>query len=82
MDCERGREMNEEQYPVITEKLLLSLRLAVQWRDLKQFCKERTSCSGCPYNDSKVCAVFTSDMIFEKIAFAAEDYLIENGLML
>lgn len=73
--------MDSKEYPRISEKMLLALRLAVQWHDLKQFCKERTSCEGCPYNGSKVCTVFTSDAVFEKIAFAAEDYLAENGLM-
>lgn len=72
----------------MTDKTILALRLAIKWKNLKLFCRDRTSCNGCPYaitttNGSVkryMCSTATDETILFKIADVAQEELIKEGI--
>ena len=62
------------------EKVILALRLATEWKAFKIFCKERTTCKGCPYCVNHICSVTCTEKILFKIADVAQEYLEKNNL--
>ena len=64
------------------DTVLLALRLAVRWRNFRIFCKERTTCHGCPYFVSKVCSMKDDQKVIFAIAKAAEKYLVKEGILI
>ena len=67
--------------PEMTErKILLAMRLVVEWQKLRSFCEGRTHCVGCPYNNSKLCATTTDSAILQKSADTFREYLLAKGV--
>ena len=61
-------------------ELIQALKLAVEWKDFKIFCAGRSTCKGCPYCENHICSMTSTDKILTKIAKAAREYLIKEGI--
>jgi len=65
-----------------TEKMHLALRLLVDWKDFKSFCKTRTTCIGCPYfTKIHTCSACSTETVLSKSAEVAREYLKENKII-
>lgn len=70
------------------EKIVLALRLAIQWKRFKIFCRNRKECKGCPYaikaeqegTIKYVCSSADNEVILFKIADAALEEFIKEGI--
>lgn len=70
------------------ENIVLALRVAIRWKAMKTFCRNRTSCAGCPYaielshNGARhyACSIASDEAILFKIADLAESMFIRKGI--
>ena len=63
-------------------EMINSLRLAIRWKDFRQFCLDRSTCRDCPYLESHVCSISSTEKVLSKVAESAREYLKIEGLMI
>ena len=61
------------------DKHIVAMKLIVEWRRMKDLCKERSTCVECPYYYKKQCEMISTDAMIDKCADIFEKHLIERG---
>lgn len=61
------------------DKHIIAMKLLIEWRRLKDFCKERSTCSECPYHRGKQCDMISTEAMIDRCADAFEQHLNEMG---
>ena len=71
--------LSESEYQkCILEKTELAMKLIVEWRKMRTFCQNRSTCEGCPYKHRKECDAVSTEVVLEKAADTFNEYLINK----
>lgn len=72
------RKTKEIQIRLVDEDVIDTMKLVVQWHDMRYMCLSRSSCIGCPYHGKMLCNRYSTEDIMLVASAIFRDYL-ENG---
>lgn len=59
------------------DKHILAMKLIVEFRKMKDLCRARSKCIGCPYLQGKLCDILSTDQMIETVSDVFEVYLCD-----